>query len=66
MHADAGADGREGGREDVLVQLRDHAADAESDAADHSPLIGRTAGEADPGPSALTLPARAACITCVY
>ena len=54
----SGADGRE----DVLVQLRDHAADAESDAADHSPLIGRSAGEADPGPSALRSPARAACI----
>ena len=53
MHADAGADGRE----DVLVQLRDHATDAEPDAADHSPLIGRTAGEADPGPSALHSPA---------
>ena len=36
------------------------AADAEPDAADHSPLIGRTAGEADPGPCAFKLPRAAA------
>ena len=59
MHAVGGADGGTG--EDVLVQLRDHAADAESDAADHSPLIGRTAGEADPGPCALRSPAPPPC-----
>ena len=59
MHAVGGADGGTG--EDVLVQLRDHAADAEPDAAGHSPLIsGRTAGEADPGPCAFKLPRAAA------